>query len=203
MENMIESLKEDVYTTETRAETAEGKVAQLTESNIELSEELGFIKGSHENSSKKMSLLEKQSRDLELQLQHSKASSEAGQEQQNMLYSAIWDMETLIDELKQKVSTAEIKAENAEEQCLLLTDTNLELTKENDFLRSEVESLETSLSCANLDKMASVEDIGIKTKLIMDTVMQLATERERITKQVHLLCNFDQFTYMVFELLIF
>nr|GEY15218.1 WPP domain-interacting tail-anchored protein 2 [Tanacetum cinerariifolium] len=184
MENMIESLKEDIYTAETRSETAEGKVAQLTESNIELSEELGFIKGSHENSSKKMSLLEKQSRELELQLQHSKASSEAGQEQQNMLYSAIWDMETLIDELKQKVSTAEIKAENAEEQCLLLTDSNLELTKEVDFLRSEVESLETSLSRANLDKMASVEDIGIKTKLIMDTVMQLATERERITKQL-------------------
>lgn len=184
MESMIESLKENVYTAETRAETAEGKVAQLTDSNIELTDELGFLKGSHENSSKKMSVLEKQSRELELQLQYAKASSEAGQEQQNMLYSAIWDMETLIDELKQKVSTAEIKANNAEDQCLLLTDTNLELTKEVDFLRAEVESLEASLNDANIEKMANAKDIAIKTKLIMDTVMQLATERERITKQL-------------------
>ncbi|CAH1424746.1 unnamed protein product [Lactuca virosa] len=184
MENMIESLKDNLYTAETRAETAEGKVAQLSDSNIELTDELGFLKGSHESSSKKMTILEKQSRELELQLQYAKASSEAGQEQQNMLYSAIWDMETLIDELKQKVSIAEIKAENAEDQCLLLTDTNSELTKEVDFLRAEVESLEASLSEANLDKVANAKDIGIKTKLIMDTVMQLATERERITKQL-------------------
>ncbi|KAK1425545.1 hypothetical protein QVD17_20899 [Tagetes erecta] len=185
MENIIESLKEDVYTAENRAETAEAKVAQLTDSNMELNEELVFLKGNHESSSKKMSLLEKQSRELEIQVQHAKASSEAGQEQQNMLYSAIWDMETLIDELKQKVSVAEMKAENAEEQCLLLTDTNSELTKEIDFLRAEVESLETSLSNANLEKMASTKDIGAKTKLIMDAVMQLAIERERITKQLH------------------
>ncbi|CAI9278715.1 unnamed protein product [Lactuca saligna] len=184
MENMIESLKDNIYTAETRAETAEGKVAQLTDSNIELTDELGFLKGSHESSSKKMTTLEKQSRELELQLQYAKASSEAGQEQQNMLYSAIWDMETLIDELKQKVSIAEIKAENAEDQCLLLTDTNSELTKEVDFLRAEVESLEASLTEANLDKVTNAKDIGIKTKLIMDTVMQLATERERITKQL-------------------
>ncbi|KAI3744257.1 hypothetical protein L1987_57334 [Smallanthus sonchifolius] len=185
MENMIESLKEDVYTAENRAETAEGKVTQLTDTNMELNEELVFLKGSHESSSKKMSLLEKQSRELEIQVQHAKASSEVGQEQQNMLYSAIWDMETLIDELKQKVSIAEMKAENAEEQCVLLTDTNSELTKEVEFLRAEVESLETSLSNANLEKMASTKDISSKAKLIMDTVMQLAIERERITKQLH------------------
>ncbi|KAD4982986.1 hypothetical protein E3N88_19657 [Mikania micrantha] len=185
MENMIESLKEDVYAAESRAETAEGKVAQLTDSNMELSDELGFLKGSHESNSKKMSLLEKQSRELEIQVLHAKASSEAGQEQQNMLYSAIWDMETLIDELKQKVSIAEMKAENAEEQCLMLTDANSELTKEVDFLRAEVESLETSLSKANLDKMAGTKDVSANTKLIMDAVLQLASERERITKQLH------------------
>ncbi|KAI3796235.1 hypothetical protein L1987_38902 [Smallanthus sonchifolius] len=185
MENMIESLKDDVYTAENRAETAEGKVTQLTDTNMELNEELVFLKGSHETSSKKMSLLEKQSRELEIQVQHAKASSEVGQEQQNMLYSAIWDMETLIDELKQKVSIAEMKAENAEEQCVLLTDTNSELTKEVEFLRAEVESLETSLSDANLEKMASTKDISTKAKIIMDTVMQLAIERERITKQLH------------------
>ncbi|XP_035840903.1 WPP domain-interacting tail-anchored protein 2-like isoform X1 [Helianthus annuus] len=185
MENVIESLKDDVYTAEDRAETAELKVAELTDSNNELSEELMFLKSSHESSSKKMTLLEKQSRELEIQARNAKASSEAGQEQQNMLYTAIWDMETLIDELKQKVSTAEMKAKNAEEQCLSLTDNNSELTKEVEFLRAEVESLETSLSNANREKMASTKDISAKTKLIMDTVLQLAKERERITKQLH------------------
>ncbi|XP_071741500.1 WPP domain-interacting tail-anchored protein 2-like [Rutidosis leptorrhynchoides] len=136
MESVIESLKENIESTENRAETAELKVTELTYSNVELSEELEIITGSHENSSNKMSL-------LEIQLQHTKASSESGQEQQNILYSAIRDMETLIDELKQKVSTAEIRAESAEDQCLLLTNTKSELTKE------------------------------------------VATERERITKQLH------------------
>ncbi|KAL9992545.1 putative transcription factor bZIP family [Helianthus debilis subsp. tardiflorus] len=185
MENVIESLKDDVYTAEDRAETAELKVAELTDSNNELSEELMFLKSTHESSSKKMTLLEKQSRELEIQARNAKASSEAGQEQQNMLYTAIWDMEMLVDELKQKVSTAEMKAENAEKQCLLLTDTNSGLTKEVEFLRAEVESLETSLSNANREKMASTKDISAKTKLIMDTVLQLAKERERITKQLH------------------
>lgn len=184
MESIIESMKENVYAAEHRAEIAEEKVAHLTDTNMELTEELGFLKNSNDSSTKKVSVLEKQSRELELQLQQARASSEAGQEQQNMLYSAIWDMETLIDELKQKVSKAEVKTENAEEQCVMLSDTNLELTKELNFLRARVESLETSLSQANVEKIASAKDISIRTNLIMDMVVELATERERIKKQL-------------------
>lgn len=184
MDYTIDSLKENIYAADNRADTAEAKTAQLTETNLELTEELGLLKGSNDSNTKKVSLLEKQSRELELQLQHAKASSEASQEQQNMLYSAIWDMETLIDELKQKVSRFENKTENAEEQCILLTETNLELNRELDFLRDKLECLETSLSEANVEKLASAKDINIKTNLIMDMVMQLATERERIKKQV-------------------
>lgn len=184
-ESVIESLRENVYAAESRAESAEEKITQLTETNVELTEELGFLKGSHDSNTEKVSLLEKQVRGLEIQLQHARASSEASQEQQNMLYSAIWDMETLIDELKQKVSKSENKTDNAEEQCIILSETNFELNKELDFLRTRVECLETSLNEANVEKIASAKDINIKTNLIMDMVMQLATERERIKKQLH------------------
>ncbi|XP_019164662.1 PREDICTED: WPP domain-interacting tail-anchored protein 2-like [Ipomoea nil] len=189
MESEIESLKDDVYQLENRAESAEAKVAELTETNLELSEELGFLKGSNDSSTKKASILEKKIRELELQLQHAKASSEAGQEQQNMLYSAIWDMETLIDELKQKVSEAENKTDTAEEQCIILSEANFELNKETDILRTRVEDLETSLNQATVEKMASAKDINIKTNFIMDLVMQLAIERERVQKQLCSLKN--------------
>ncbi|XP_009611110.1 WPP domain-interacting tail-anchored protein 2-like [Nicotiana tabacum] len=184
MECVVESQKEDIDIAEHKAENAEEKVAHLTETNLELHEELDFLKSSNESNAKKVSILEKQVRELEIQLQNAKTSSEAGQEQQNMLYSAIWDMETLIDELKQKVLKAESKTEHAEEQCIMLSETNLELNKEVEFLRSRVEGLETSLNQATIEKIASAKDINIKTSFIMDLVMQLAIERERVQKQI-------------------
>lgn len=185
MESIIESLKETIDVAESRAENAEAKVNQLTETNLELTEEVSFLKGSNDGNAEKLSGLEKQLRDLELQLQHAKASSEASQEQQNMLYSAIWDMETLIDELKQKVSKAEGKTENAEEQCVILSETNLELNKEVEFLRNKVEFLEMSLDQATIENMASAKDISIKSNIVMDMVMQLAVERERIQQKFY------------------
>ncbi|VFQ64536.1 unnamed protein product [Cuscuta campestris] len=181
MESEIESLREGAYQLESRAESAEAKALQLEETNLELSEELSFLK---DNNEKKANLLEKDVRELEIQLQNSKASSEASQEQQNMLYSAIWDMETLIDELKQKVSVAENKTEVAEEQCIVLSELNSELNAEIVNLRDRVGSLEASLSKANAEKMASAKDINVKTKFIMELVMELAVERERVQKQL-------------------
>lgn len=182
MDNLIESLKEGILKAESKAESAEGKLTLLTETNLELTEEMGFLKDS---TTEKAGSLEKQLRDLQIQLQHAKASSEASQEQQNMLYSAIWDMETLIEELKSKVSKAESKTENAEEQCILLTETNFELNKELSFLRDKMDCLEKTLHQVKCEKTASAEDISIRTRLIMDMVMQLAFERERIQKQLY------------------
>uniref|UniRef100_A0A5B6ZPE4 WIT1/2 N-terminal helical bundle domain-containing protein n=1 Tax=Davidia involucrata TaxID=16924 RepID=A0A5B6ZPE4_DAVIN len=185
LDNIIESQKENIYVAESTAESVEAKITQLTETNLELTEELGFLKNNNESNTKKVSLFEKQLRELEIQLQHARVSTEASQEQQNMLYSAIWDMETLIEELKTKVSKAEIKTENAEEQCVMLTESNLELDKELSFLRARMECLETSLQQANDEKVASANDVKIRTKLITDLVMQLGKERERIQKQLY------------------
>ncbi|KAL7001385.1 hypothetical protein U1Q18_002535 [Sarracenia purpurea var. burkii] len=189
MDDLIESMKENIYITESRAESTEAKITQLTEANMELNEELSFLKNNNDTNTNKVSLLEKQLRGLEIQLRHAKASSEASQEQQNMLYSAIWDMETLIEELKSKVSKAEVKTENAEEQCIVLSEINLELNKELTFLRTKVEQLETSLEQAGDAKVASAKDIDLKTSVIMDMIVQLAMERERIQKQLSSLAD--------------
>ncbi|KAJ4829035.1 hypothetical protein Tsubulata_031541 [Turnera subulata] len=184
MENIVEALKESNYDAESRAENAEAKVTQLTDTNMELNEEITFLKGSRDSDAKKVTLLEKQLRELEIQLQHAKVSSEASQEQQNMLYSAIWDMETLIEDLKSKVAKAESKTETSEEQCIELSEMNLELNAELSFLKVRVEDLEASLEEAKNSKAASAKEINLRNKLIMDTVRQLASERERIQNQL-------------------
>ncbi|XVE74421.1 hypothetical protein DITRI_Ditri12bG0015800 [Diplodiscus trichospermus] len=184
MEIIIDSLKESIYEAESRAESAEAKVTELTDANLELTEELNFLKGNNDKDTKKVTSLEKQLRESEIQLQHAKASSEASQEQQNMLYAAIWDMETLIEDLKSKVSKAESKTESVEEQCIILSESNFELNNELGILRHKIECLETSLDQANIEKEANVKEINYRTKLITDMVTQLATERERIQKQL-------------------
>ncbi|CAJ1931763.1 unnamed protein product [Sphenostylis stenocarpa] len=185
MENFVESLRENIDIAVNRAESAEAKVTQLTETNLELTEELNFLKGSASAAEKKVGSLEKQLRELDIQLQNAKASSEASQEQQNMLYTAIWDMEILIEELKSKVSKAESNKDCAAEQCFVLSETNLELNKELDLLRSRTISLKTSLDQASNTKFSRAKEIDTKTKLIMDMVMQLSSERERINNQLH------------------
>ncbi|XP_021293229.1 WPP domain-interacting tail-anchored protein 2 isoform X3 [Herrania umbratica] len=184
MEIIIDSLKENVCDTESRSESAEAKVTELTDANLELTEELNFLKGNNDNNTKKVTSLEKQLREKEIQLQHAKASSEASQEQQHMLYSAIWDMETLIEDLKSKVAKAESKTDNVEEQCIILSESNFELNNELGILRNKIECLETSLDQANNEKAANAKEINYRTKLITDMVTQLATERERIQKQL-------------------
>lgn len=183
MEEEADSLREHAFLVETRAHDAEEKLASLTEENVELREEVGFLKSGDSNE-EKISVLEKQVRDLEVKLQTSKTSAEASQEQQNMLYTAIWDMETLIEELKSKVSKAESRAESAEKQCLALAESNIKLNKEKGNLKSENEKLAESLKVANKMKVAKAKDINNQARLITEMIMQLATERERVQKQL-------------------
>ncbi|XP_022146430.1 WPP domain-interacting tail-anchored protein 2-like [Momordica charantia] len=189
MENLVESLKEGICMAENRAEGAEAKLAQLQETNLELTEEVNFLKDSASSKEKKVGSLEKQLREQEIQLQHAKSSSEASQEQQNMLYSAIWDMETLIEDLKSKVSKAESKTDTAEEHCIILSEANFELNKELTSLKARVEFLEKALDQANSEKCSNANEINSSTKFIMDMVLQLAVERDRIQRQLSILTN--------------
>ena len=144
-----------------------------------------------------MSSLEKQLRELEFQLQNSKVLSEASQEQQNMLYSAIWDMETLIEDLKSKASKAESRSETVEEQCIVLSTTNSVLNKEVTLLRQRAKSLEASLELAYDEKEKNAQEITVRNKLLMDMVMQLSSERERIQEQV--LCAICLIFFFVYK----
>lgn len=184
MENANELVKENLFEAESRAESGENKIKELTAANLELTEELNFLKDADDKKTKKVNTLEKQLRELEFQLQNSKVSSEASQEQQNMLYSAIWDMETLIEDLKSKASKAESRTETVEDQCIVLSTTNSVLKKEVTSLRQRAKSLEALLDLANIEKEKNAQEITARNKLLMDMVMQLSSERERIQEQV-------------------
>lgn len=186
MENVIGGLKEDVFRLESRAESAETKCTLLTKTNLELSEQLGFLEN---NGTEKAYFLEKKLKESDTQLEQARASVEAIEEQQSMLYTALNDMEHLIEDLKVKISKAESRAENAESKCSLLTETNLELNEEMGFLRTRIECLEASLSQADDSKIATAKDIGIRTKCIADLIMKLAMERERLQLQMHALAR--------------
>ncbi|XP_042481241.1 WPP domain-interacting tail-anchored protein 1-like isoform X2 [Macadamia integrifolia] len=188
MENVIEDLKKGVSEAESKAEVTEAKCVLLTETNLELNQELGLLKSTG-NNTEKINVLEEQLMEADIELQHAKASAEASQEQQKLLDSAIDDMENLIADLKLKVSKAESRAESAEAKCILLSETNLELNEELNFLRGRMESLESSFRKADSAKVATAKDISIRTKVITDLVMQLAKERERVQKQISSLLN--------------
>ncbi|GFZ18351.1 WPP domain-interacting protein 2 [Actinidia rufa] len=192
---------------ETALKKTESRIAELITDNSEvctLREKVKLLEKQHEESDSKLKNAnasneekEEQHREMEniiesmkenVYIDASRAESARGQDNTSraaeQLYAAIWDMETLIEDLKSKVSKAEVKTENAEEQCIVLSEANLELNKEVTFLRTEIERLETSLEQAGDAKVASAQDINVKTNVIMDIVVQLAMERERIEKQV-------------------
>ncbi|XP_020865837.1 WPP domain-interacting tail-anchored protein 2 isoform X2 [Arabidopsis lyrata subsp. lyrata] len=189
MENANESVKENLYEAESRAETGEAKIKELNAANVELTEELNFLKDADDKKTKKVNSLEKQVRELEVQVQNSKVSSEASQEQQNMLYSAIWDMETLIEDLKSKASKAESRMETVEEQCIVLSTTNSELNKDVTFLRQKAKSIEALLDVANDEKERYAQEITTRNKVLMDMLLQLSSERERIQEQLYSLAK--------------
>lgn len=183
MENTIVGLKEKISKAESRAESAEAKSKLLAESNMELNLELGLLKDSG-SISEKVNSLERQLQESDIRLQHAVASAEANQEKQSMLYSTIEDMENLIKDLKLKVSKADSQADSAEEKCIILSESNMELNKELRFLSGRLECLEASLHQAEEMKIANAKDIAIRKKVITDLVMQLAIERERLHKQI-------------------
>lgn len=185
MENLIEDLKEKLSEAESRVENAETNYKSLEVMNKELNEELVFLKRSC-LTAEKVEALERQLKDSDILLQHAVASADASEEKQAMLYSAIKDMEDIIEDLKLKVAKAESRADSAEEKCIILSESNAELNDELIFSRGRMQGLEGSLHHAEESKLATAKNIGIRTKVIANLVMQLAIERERLHKQVNL-----------------
>jgi len=179
--NIISDLKLAITNAENRTQNAEARCTQLTQTNVQLSEQLDSLKS---QGSDRAGLLETKLKESDTQLEHARASVDAIVEQQGMLRSSMSDMEHLIEDLKEKYLKAETRAENAESKCSLLTDTNLELSEELSFLRGRVESLENSLHQANQLKMCTAKEIGSQIKTIADLVAKLTIQRERLHGQI-------------------
>nr|KYP48233.1 WPP domain-interacting tail-anchored protein 1 [Cajanus cajan] len=183
MESIIVELKEAVSNAESRANSAETKCNSLTQTNSKLNEELATLKG-RGGTSAKVDLLEKQLKESNRRLQSAVASAKASQEKQNTLYSTIRDMENVIKDLKSKVLKAESRADSAEDNCIILSESNAELNEELSLLRSRLESLEGSLHREEEVKMTTAKDLGKQAKGFKKLLTQLAFERERLKQQV-------------------
>lgn len=179
--NIIDDIRLGISNVESRAQNAEARCAQLTQTNAQLNGELNSLRS---QGSDRAGLLETRLKESDTQLEHARASVDAIVEQQGLLRSSMSDMEQMIEDLKEKYLKAETRAENAESKCSLLTDTNLELGEELSFLRGQVEGLENSLHQANQLKASTAKDIGSKTKTITDLVAKLAMERESLHIQI-------------------
>ncbi|KAK9116403.1 hypothetical protein Sjap_015350 [Stephania japonica] len=188
MKRVIEDLSENVSKAESKTSNLEAECRLLKETNLELRKELVLF----EHDMGKVTLLEKQLKELNIQLQHAKASDEAGREQQEFLYSTIGDMENLIEDLKARVSKAETRYQMAEEKCSLLSQSNMELNDEAGFLRGRVECLEGSLHQADLAKVSTANDVNVRTKVIADLLLELANERQRLHKLISSLTHDKQ-----------
>jgi len=180
MGSIIVELKEAVSNAESRANSAETKCDLLTEANLKLNEELALLRGTSERAD----LLEGQLKESALRLQKMVASAKANQEKQSKLYSTIRDKETVIKDLNSKVLKAESRADSAEDNCIILSESNAELNEELSFLRSRLESVEGSLHREEEAKTETAKDIGKQAKVFEKLITQLAVERERLKQQV-------------------
>lgn len=163
---------------------------KLTVTNFEtvtLKEKVSSLEKQLKESEGRIEVLKRQLRESDMQLQQAVASAEASQEKQKMLYATINDMENLIRDLKLKVVKADGRADRAEENCILLSESYAELNEELRLVRGKLGCLETSLQQAEYRKKASAKDIDVRTKVITNLVMQLAIERDRLHKQLSLL----------------
>ncbi|CAN8256642.1 unnamed protein product [Cochlearia groenlandica] len=183
LERINEELRDKLAETEARAEEAESKCKTLEESNKELQDELGTFRAKG-FTLEKLTSLEKHLRDSDLQLEHAVAAVEASKEKQSLLYSTVSDMEDLIENLKSKVSNAENRADYTEEKLITVSESNAELSEELKFFRDRLKEVEKFLQQAEERKIRTAKDIDVHNKIMKKLVIQLASERERLHKQI-------------------
>jgi chromosome segregation ATPase len=127
----------------------------------------------------KVCSLEKQLQETESQLANVKTSAGEYQQQYNITCSQIREMDNLIIELKENVTNAENRANAAEAQCKILTETNEELNKELALLKDggitseSIELLKRQLKECDLqlqDAVATAEASQEKQKMLYDTI---------------------------------
>ncbi|XVF71360.1 hypothetical protein PTKIN_Ptkin12aG0030900 [Pterospermum kingtungense] len=127
----------------------------------------------------KTDILEKQLKESELNLLNAKAFVTESQEQYHKLCSQLHELEKVTVDLKEKLSEAENKADNADSKCKLLGDANKELNEEPGLLKGQgitsekVEALERQLKESEiqlLNAVAYAEASQEKQNMLYSTV---------------------------------
>ncbi|KAH0907527.1 hypothetical protein HID58_039354 [Brassica napus] len=172
----LERVNEDLKEKLARAEEAESKCRKLEE-------ELGSFRAKG-YTPEKLESLEKHLRDLDHQLELAVAAFEAGKEKQSLLYSTVSDMEDVIEDLKSKVSKAENRADYTEDKLITVSESNADLNEELKFCRGRLKEAERYLQQAEERKLQTAKDIAQHNKIMKKLVLQLASERERLHKQI-------------------
>lgn len=172
----LERVNEDLKEKLARAEEAESKCRKLEE-------ELGSFRAKG-YTPEKLESLEKHLRDLDHQLELAVAAVEAGKEKQSLLYCTVSDMEDVIEDLKSKVSKAENRADYTEDKLITVSESNADLNEELKFCRGRLKEAERYLQQAEERKLQTAKDIAQHNKIMKKLVLQLASERERLHKQV-------------------
>ncbi|XP_076889081.1 WPP domain-interacting tail-anchored protein 1-like [Bidens hawaiensis] len=165
-ENTIKDLRHQITEAENKAVDYENKCREL------------------KDACEKVVSLEQELCDVRVKLQHAEACCEANEEDKSMFLSTIKDMGNVIDDLKKKVTQAEMLTDNMEDRCIQLSEANADLKKELKFVKGKAKSLETSLHQMEEAKNVSAKDITLCSKFITDLVMQMTLERERLQKQI-------------------
>uniref|UniRef100_M4CXL9 WIT1/2 N-terminal helical bundle domain-containing protein n=1 Tax=Brassica campestris TaxID=3711 RepID=M4CXL9_BRACM len=172
----LERVNEDLKEKLASAEEAESKCRKLEE-------ELGSFRAKG-YTPEKLESLEKHLRDSDHQLELAVAAVEAGKEKQSLLYSTVSDMEDVIDDLKSKVSKAENRADYTEDKLITVSESNADLNEELKFCRGRLKEAERYLQQAEERKLQTAKDIAQHNKIMKKLVLQLASERERLHKQI-------------------
>ncbi|KAJ0243293.1 WPP domain-interacting tail-anchored protein 1 [Hirschfeldia incana] len=183
LERINEDLKDKLAKTEARAEEAESKCQKLEESQKEVQEELGSFRAKG-YTPEKLESLEKHLRDLDHQLELAVAAVEASKEKQSLLYSTVSDMEDVIEDLKSKVSKAENRADYTEDKLITVSESNADLNDELKSCRGRLKEAERYIQQAEERKLQTAKDIAQHNKIMKKLVLQLASERERLHKQI-------------------
>ncbi|CAN6865656.1 unnamed protein product [Brassica oleracea] len=175
--NDATDLNEDLKEKLARAEEAESECRKMED-------ELGSFRAKG-YTPEKLESLEKHLRDLDHQLELAVAAVEASKEKQSLLYSTVSDMEDVIEDLKSKVSKAENRADYTEEKLITVSESNADLNEELKFCRGRLKEAERYLQQAEERKLQTAKDIAQHNKIMKKLVLQLASERERLHKQIN------------------
>ncbi|GLT30814.1 hypothetical protein SLA2020_055990 [Shorea laevis] len=129
-----------------------------------------------------LSSLENQLKESESKLLNERVQSDESQEQHNVLYGESNELENVVEDLKEKLSKAENRAESAEAKCKLLNETNMELNEGLGLLKNsgitpeKLEALEKQLQEPDIQlqhAIASIEASQEKQNMLYLTIKDM------------------------------